>query len=165
MMQKINNLISLNMVTEVTEVYRKKVSGMVAHQGLKLTFYCGDSLVLHNNPEKNTHLSSLDDFAQGEVIVEKNSYIPTESMLCRLRSSLLDEGRYSVFNNCEHLVSKILTGKPSSAQLTSTILSAGLGGLLYSFTKGNKGFAVASLAIIAGGLLGLHLEKKSLLAE
>ena len=57
-------LLNENMFTEgvlvsVTKVYRKKVSGLVAHAGLMLNFEQGEQLVLHTNPERNTHLSTI----------------------------------------------------------------------------------------------------------
>lgn len=112
--------------------------------------------MFYNSKRKHGYLNN-----QSPADYDKAYFMNQENLQVNL---VYPKGRYSVFNNCEHLVSKILTGKPSSAQLTSTILAAGLGGLLYSYTRGNKGFAVASLAIIAGGLLGLH-QKKALIGR
>lgn len=119
-------LLNENMFTErvlvsVTKVYRKKVSGLVAHAGVLLNFELGEQLVLHTNPERNTHLSTIEEFSDGERLVIKECFSATQEVVERIQSRLFTDLKYSVFNNCEHLVNEVLTGLPTSEQLKTSL--------------------------------------------
>jgi len=163
-------LLNENMFTEqplvsVTKVYRKKVSGLVAHAGLMLNFEQGEQLVLHTNPEKNTHLSTIEEFSAGEVLVTKESFNATDTISDRIICRLFKGLKYSVFNNCEHLVNEILTGRPTSAQLKTSLAVSALGTTLMACKSANRNIQTLSVAAIGFWLLGLYMEKQNQLSS
>ncbi len=135
------------------------MSGLVAHAGLILNFAQGGQIVLHSNPEKNTHLSTLEEFSDGEEIVVKGCISATQVIIDRVKSRLFTDLKYSVFNNCEHLVNEILTGYPTSEQLKTSITVATVGTALVSCKAINRNWLTLSIAFIGLGFLGLHVEK------
>lgn len=148
-MVTIYELQTLNL-TSVTELYRKKASGMVAHAGLLLEFTCGRQVVLHNTPERGAHLSSFVQFSENQnVNITKQYLSELDTMKQRIISILSKKNQYSVFDNCEHLASKVTTGIASSPQLATTVLGIAAGGTLgYSLTPNNK-----TLGVLLGGVI------------
>jgi hypothetical protein len=165
-------LLNENMFTErvlvlvsVTKVYRKKMSGLVAHAGLELNFEMGEKLVLHTSPDKDTHVSTVEEFSAGEMLVKKTSINATQAIVDRINSRLSANFKYSVFNNCEHLASEVLTGKPTSAQLKTSLTISLVGTALIACKSANRSIQTLSVAALGFGLLGLYMEKQNQLSS
>jgi hypothetical protein len=159
------NIITDRVLISVTKVYRNKVSGWVAHTGLILNFEQGEQLVLHTSPDKNTHVSTVEDFSAGEELVKKTSINATQEIVDRIISRLSANFKYSVFNNCEHLASEVLTGKPTSAQLKTTLTVSLVGTALIACKSANRNIQTLSVAAFGFGLLGLYMEKQNQLSS
>jgi len=159
------NVFADRVLVSVTRVYRNKVSGFVAHAGLILNFEHGEQLVLHTNPDKNIHLSTIDEYSEGEMVVIKDSFSATQAIVDRIKSRLFTGLKYSVLNNCEHLVNEVLTGFPSSAQLKTSLTVSAFGTALVACKAANRNLLMLSVAAFGFGLLGLHLEKKNQLSS
>ncbi|MGK0269427.1 MAG: hypothetical protein ACI88H_000058 [Cocleimonas sp.] len=159
------NIFTEQRLVSVTKVYRKKMSGLVAHAGLVLNFSMGEQLVLHTSPDKNTHVSTVEEFSEGEKLVKKTSINATQAIVDRINSRLSANFKYSVFNNCEHLASEVLTGKPTSAQLTTSLAVSALGTALIACKSANRNIQTLSVAALGFGLLGLYMEKKNQLSS
>lgn len=158
------NMVAERVLISVTKVYRKKVSGLVAHAGLELNFSMGEGLILHTSPDKNTHLSTIEEFSAGEKLVKKTSINATQAIVDRINSRLFAGFKYSVFNNCEHLASGVLTGRPTSAQLKTTLTLSALGIVTVASKANNPNIVNLSLAALSFGLLGLYMEKQNQLS-
>ncbi len=158
------NIFAERVLVSVTKVYRKKVSGLVAHAGLELNFEVGDKLVLHTSPDKNTHVSNVEEFLEGEELVKKTSINATQAIVDRINSRLSSSFKYSVFNNCEHLASEVLTGKPTSAQLKTSLTVSLVGTALIACKSANRNIQTLSVAALGFGLLGLYMEKQNQLS-
>ncbi len=158
------NIFAERVLVSVTKVYRKKVSGLVAHAGLELNFEVGDKLVLHTSPDKNTHVSNVEEFLEGEKLVKKTSINATQAIVDRINSRLSSNFKYSVFNNCEHLASEVLTGKPTSAQLKTSLTVSLVGTALIAWKSANRNIQTLSVAALGFGLLGLYMEKQNQLS-
>jgi hypothetical protein len=159
------NIFTERVLVSVTKVYRKKMSGIVAHAGLELNFSMGEQLILHTSPDKNTQLSTVEDFSAGEKLVKKTSINATQAIVDRINSRLSANFKYSVFNNCEHLASEVLTGRPTSTQLKTSLTVSAFGTALVACKANNRNVLTLSVAALGFGLLGLYLEKKNQLAS
>lgn len=158
------NMINEKTIVSVNKVYRKKVSGMVAHAGVMVNFEVGNSLVLHTAPDKNVQLSTIDDFLEGEVLVRKKAVKATDKIIIRIKQKLLTNPKYSLLNNCEHLASGVLTGKATSAQLNTALAFGAAGVTLLACKADNRKLTTLSLGALGFGLLGLYLAKNNQLA-
>jgi len=158
------NIFAERVLVSVTKVYRKKVSGLVAHAGLELNFDMGDKLVLHTSPDKNTHLSTIEEFSAGEKLVKKTSINATQAIVDRINSRLSANFKYSVFNNCEHLASGVLTGRPTSAQLKTSLTVSAFGTALVACKEANRNVLTLLFAALVCGGIGLYLEKQNQLS-
>ncbi|NQY27553.1 MAG: hypothetical protein HRT92_10320 [Piscirickettsiaceae bacterium] len=159
------NEITDRVITSVAKVYRKKVSGLVAHAGVVLSFSQGEQLVLHTSPDKNTHLSTIEEFSEGQKLVKKNSVNATQTIVDRINRRVSSSFKYSLFNNCEHLASEVMTGHSISAQLKTTLTFAVVGTALAACKVSNRSASrLLFTALICGGL-GLYLEKQAQLSS
>jgi hypothetical protein len=159
------NMFAERVLVSVTKVYRKKVSGLVAHAGVELNFEVGDKLVLHTNPENNTHLSNIEEFLAGEVLVRKTTITATLAIIERINKRLSTNFKYSLANNCEHLASEVLTGCPTSAQLKTSLTVSAIGTALVACKANNRNVLTLSVAALGFGLLGLYMEKQNQLSS
>ena len=164
-MLKNENIFDGKVLESLTRVCRKKVSGFVAHSGLILNFECGTQAVLHTNPDNNAHLSSVDEFSDGEKLVIKESYIATQEIIDRIERRLFTGLKYSVFDNCEHLVNEVLTGIPSSAQLKSALVTSVIGTGSLALATGKKSLGFISVSALCFGFLGLYIERENQLTS
>ncbi|MDO6542798.1 hypothetical protein [Photobacterium sanguinicancri] len=157
-MVTIYELQTLNL-TSVTELYRKKASGMVAHAGLLLEFTCGRQAVLHNTPERGAHLSSFVQFSENQnVNITKQYFSELDIMKQRIVSILSKKNKYSVFDNCEHLASEVITGIAKSPQLQATIAGTAIGTALGCSIANNKTLG-GILGALVGGFVSLQCAK------
>lgn len=159
------NMFAERVLISVTKIYRKKASGLVAHAGVELNFEEGDKLVLHTNPENNTHLSNIEEFLAGEILVRKTTITATHAIVARINKRLSTNFKYSLANNCEHLANEVLTGCPTSAQLKTSLTVSALGTALVASKAANRNVVTLSVAALAFGFLGLYLEKKNQLSS
>jgi len=159
------NMFAERVLVSVTKVYRKKMSGLVAHAGVELNFSMGKQLVLHASPDKNTHLSTVEEFSAGEKLVKKTSINATQAIVDRINSRLSANFKYSVFNNCEHLASGVLTGRPTSAQLKTSLTISLVGTAIIACNSANRNIQTLSVVALGFGLLGLYMEKQNQLSS
>ncbi len=95
-------------------LYRSKL--IVEHAGI----YLGKGRVLHNSPDGNVETCSLEEYANGQPIKVVLSHLSEEKKneLFNDAVQLIKKAKkYGLLaNNCEHLASTLLHGKPSSKQ-------------------------------------------------
>jgi hypothetical protein len=129
-------------------LYRTK--GIVKHVGLLI----GENQVLHNSPNGNVQVCTWAEYSEGKTVkIVSNSLGPFEKLrLLNQAEQLLKEAKgYGVFTfNCEHLVSLIQSGKPTSKQLQGAAAGAAIGLLFALCTKSQNKAAYTA----AGALLG-----------
>ena len=129
-------------------LYRSKL--FVQHVGLLVQ----EDRVLHNSPDGNIQLSSLQEYSNGKTVkVVSNDLDPIEQLklLNKAEQMLLRAKQYGVISfNCEHLVSLIQSGKPSSEQLKGAGVGAALGLIFACGTKSKN----TSMCMLAGALIG-----------
>ncbi|WP_269799017.1 lecithin retinol acyltransferase family protein [Vibrio sp. HA2012] len=129
-------------------LYRSKL--LVEHAGI----YLGKGRVLHNSPDGNVEICALEEYANGKPIKVVLSHLceKKKNELFHQVEQLIKKARkYGVLdNNCEHLASTVLHGKPSSEQLQGAGLGA-VAGLLFAHCNQSKN---SLLYILAGGLIG-----------
>jgi hypothetical protein len=68
-------------------------------------------------------------------------------------------------SNCEHLTSEVLTGKPTSAQLKTSITVSLIETALIACKSANRNIQTLSAAALGFGLLGLYMEKQNQLSS
>jgi len=114
--------------------------GIVMHRGVAL----GNGLVLHNTPLEGEHISSEAEFSQGHrIFVNEIDDAHRRSVLERAERS---GGGYHLFdNNCEHTVTRVVTGEASSPQLRGMLGGILAGTLVLAVTR-SPSAAVASFA-------------------
>ncbi|WP_080967979.1 lecithin retinol acyltransferase family protein [Vibrio crassostreae] len=129
-------------------LYRSKL--FVEHAGI----YLGKGRVLHNSPDGNVEICALEEYANGKSVKVVLSHLSEErkSTLFNQAELLIKKAKkYGVLdNNCEHLASTVLHGKPSSEQLQAAGLGA-VAGLLLANCNHSKN---SLLYTLAGGLIG-----------
>ena len=114
--------------------------GIVMHRGVAL----GNGLVLHNTPLEGEHISSETEFSQGHrVYVTEVDDAHRRDVVERAE---LSEGDYHLFNNnCEHMVTRALTGEATSPQLRGMLGGLVAGTFVLAVTR-NPTAAMASFA-------------------
>lgn len=129
-------------------LYRSKL--FVEHAGI----YLGKGRVLHNSPDGNVEICALEEYANGKAIKVVLSHLSEEKKneLFNQAEQLIKKAKkYGLLaNNCEHLASTVLHGKPSSEQLRAAGLGAVAGLLLAHCNQSKRSL----LYILAGGLIG-----------
>ena len=129
-------------------LYRSKL--FVQHVGLLVQ----EDQVLHNSPDGNIQLSSLEEYSNGKTVkVVSNDLDPIEQLklLNKAEQMLLRAKQYGVISfNCEHLVSLIQSGKPSSEQLKGAGVGAVAGLLLANRNQSKSSLTYA----LVGGIIG-----------
>ena len=91
------------------------------HRGV----YLGNGCVLHNTPTHGEHVSNIETFAQTHrVSVERVSGYKKAEIRRRAFQTIARPAPYdAVKNNCDHTVTRITEGTPTSQQLLFTILA------------------------------------------
>lgn len=157
------NNINNRVLISVTKIYVEKISGFVAHGGARLNFQEGEPLVLHRNPSNDTHLSTIDEFSDGGVIIEKTTINATPKIVARINKKLLDFSKYKLVNNCEHLVNEVMTGKQTSEQLEIPLLVSASATLLAATNVNNRNVSTLLTTALLTGLFTHFFVKKNLL--
>ncbi|PTQ17928.1 lecithin retinol acyltransferase family protein [Vibrio splendidus] len=129
-------------------LYRSKL--LVEHAGI----YLGKGRVLHNSPDGNVEICALEEYANRKPVKVILSHLSEEkkSVLFNQAELLIKKAKkYGVLdNNCEHLASSLLYGKPSSEQLQGAGVGVVAGLLLASCNQSRNSL----LYMLAGGLIG-----------
>lgn len=100
----------------IYKVTRNK--GIAEHVGLLVEGWG----VFHNSPGKGEHVSSLQEFADGkEVRFFEVQGMEPFTVIARINKMLEAPQPYSPFYNCEHTISKVLTGDAESPQLQNAL--------------------------------------------
>jgi len=115
--------------------------GIVMHRGIAL----GNGQVLHNTPFSGEHVCSEAEFSQGHrIYVDEVDDAHRSAVVHRARHS--DGGGYHLLdNNCEHTVTRALTGEASSPQLRGMVGGLLAGTLVLAVTR-SPAAAAASFA-------------------
>jgi hypothetical protein len=105
-----------------------KLDGAVSHMGLVVDA----DRVLHNIPERGEHLATVAEFSKGRPISVIRTNASPEVVRARAQSTLARPRRYDLFrNNCEHTISRILSGIEKSPQLAAWMIVILLAGAAY----------------------------------
>lgn len=129
-------------------LYRSK--GVVEHAGA----YFGNGKVIHNSPNGDVQLCSIDQYSDGKNIKVISSGLSTEQtqqFQQRAREKLnQDKGYNLIAFNCEQLVSQVLKGISKSSQVEGAAFGGITGALVAKSTSSKHTLWFA----LAGVLLG-----------
>ncbi len=110
-------------------VSRRK--GLVMHRGVVLS----DGSILHNSPFRGEHVVSEAEFRDGKRLHVSRTECPRQRRFAA-SARPKDTGGYNLFtNNCEHTVSRAITGESSSPQLKSWVAGIGVGAVAFALTR------------------------------
>lgn len=91
----------------------------ISHVGVWL----GGGRVFHNAPGRGEHVSSVEEFAQGEPVTVKATNADAACVSVRVHSRLSTPQPYDALsNNCEHTANHVVTGKAFSPQLVAGVV-------------------------------------------
>jgi len=129
-------------------LYRSK--NLVEHAGA----YLDDNRVIHNTPDGDVEICTVEQFADGKnikVVTSGLTALQTQQFQERAKSKLDQSNRYNVFSfNCEQLVSEIINGEASSPQVKGAVMGTLAAMLLAKASNSKHPLWFA----FAGGLLG-----------
>ena len=114
--------------------------GFVMHRGIAL----GDGRVLHNTPFRGEHVATEAEFSAGRRIYV-TALDPGHRREVLRRAARHGEGYHLLNNNCEHTVSRTVSGVPESPQLRGILGGLLAVGLVLAFTR-HPGAAAATFA-------------------
>lgn len=121
-------------------VSRRK--GLVMHRGVVLS----DGSILHNSPFRGEHVVSEAEFRDGKRLHVSRTDCPRQR---RYGATARPDGEQSynlLTNNCEHTVSRAMTGEPQSPQLKSWVAGIGVATVAFALTR-HPGVAMAGYAL------------------
>lgn len=123
-------------------VSRRK--GLVMHRGIAL----GDGRVLHNTPFKGEHVCSESEFRAGKRMYTSNLDGDQRGRALHRANGHDRRGRgYNLLtNNCEHTVSRVMTGEARSPQLHSWVMGGGFAAATFALTR-HPAAAAAAYAV------------------
>lgn len=109
-------------------VSRRK--GLVMHRGVVLA----DGSILHNSPFRGEHVVSEHEFRDGKRLHVSRTDCPRQR---RFAASAQPEDRgYNLLtNNCEHTVSRAMSGEAESPQLRSWAVGIGVATVAFAITR------------------------------
>ena len=132
-------------------LYRSK--GIVEHAGA----YFNNDKVIHNSPDGNVKICSVEQYAEGKDIKVVSSRLSIEQahqFQQRAKKILSQAKEYNLVSfNCEQFVSEILKGTSSSPQIKGAAIG-GIAGILMASSLKSKHTLYLTLA---GALLGCTL--------
>lgn len=130
-------------------LYRTK--SIVEHCGI----YINKNEVLHNSPNGDTSIVSIEEFAQGKKIkIKRVELKDKEELVKRLKKIIQNDKQYNpLFNNCEQIANQLLHGEPFSPQVRSAVTGAIAMRVLCS--------GLGPWGLILGGVLGLALNNST----
>ena len=82
--------------------------------------------VLHNTPDKGEHISSLGEFSNGnEIEIFQPNDLNRNDIIARAYNIINNPSEYQyLWRNCEHTVTEITSGKPSSQTVNNLAIAA-----------------------------------------
>lgn len=99
----------------------------------------GDDRVFHNAPNRGEHLSTLHDFSAGRPIKIKGVVADWPNALARVHARLTSPQGYALLDsNCEHSVSAVAIGRPTSPQLYAALAFTAVMGLLFALVASTR---------------------------
>lgn len=129
-------------------LYRRKV--VVEHAGA----YFGDGKVIHNSPDGDVQLCSLDQYSTGKsikVISSNLSIEQAQQFQLRAWEQLNQDKDYNLVSfNCEQLVSQLLKGTSSSPQIKGAAIGGIAGALVAKSTNSKHTFWLALVGMLLG---------------
>jgi len=121
-------------------VSRRK--GLVMHRGLVLA----DGNILHNSPFRGEHVVSEAEFRAGKRLHVSRTECPRQRRFAAAARPAEDRGYNLLTNNCEHTVSRAMTGTGDSPQLKSWVAGIGVATVAFALTR-HPGVAAAGYAL------------------
>jgi len=109
-------------------VSRRK--GLVMHRGLVLS----DGSILHNSPFRGEHVVSEAEFRDGKRLHVSRTECPRQRRYAA-GARPEDRGYNLLTNNCEHTVSRAMSGESESPQLKSWALGIGVATVAFAITR------------------------------
>jgi len=97
-------------------VRRPKKLGIltVMHEGVVV----GLNQIFHNSPGKGEHITTLQEFAEGQKVEVTRTGADSLGLIARVKRMLTSPKAYSLFSrNCQHTSSEAVTGKPKSSSV------------------------------------------------
>lgn len=128
-------------------VSRRK--GPVIHRGVVLA----DGRILHNSPFRGEQVVSEGEFRAGKRLHVERTECPRQRRYAATAMPDGSRGYNLLTNNCEHTVSRAMTGEAKSPQLKAWVAGIGVGAVAFALTRHP---AVAA----AGYALGRRLARK-----
>jgi len=115
-------------------VYRYKC--FVRHWGVCVS----EGVILHNSPGKGEHAGSVGEFSGGKKIyVIRMQEQDRQEIINRARYIIDKPSHYQyLWRNCEHTITEIFTGEPSSPTVNFLGVLAMIGGVAYVATRINR---------------------------
>ena len=115
----------------------------------------GNDWVVHNHYlNKVPKLDLFTIFSKGRTVEEYKKIAPSNSIFEIIEGSLMAVIKakpYNILNNCQHLVSKVATGKSTSGDLQKTALTVAFAGAITATASKNKFVrAIGVLSLITG---------------
>jgi hypothetical protein len=120
--------------------------GLVMHRGVAL----GDGLVLHNTPFRGEHVATEAEFSAGRRI-HVTRLDATHRRATLARAAEHGAGYHLFANNCEHTVSRVVSGVPESPQMRGIVCGLAVGALVLALTR-HPGAAAASFVAMRSWL-------------
>jgi hypothetical protein len=112
----------MNVKNLVAEVSRKKL-GILRHAGVLLP----SGKVAHNTPQRGEHISTVEEFADGQDVTIDFVVPDSEhaAVLNRILTAMVAPQRYDLFqNNCEIYANRMLAREAVSPQLRIAVFLA-----------------------------------------
>lgn len=101
---------------------RPKFPG-VDHWGV----FAGNNLVCHNTPDKGEHISTIQEFANGQPMKVQHTGADASKMIPRINQRLANPKRYDLFRrNCQHTVNEIVYGVAKSPLVVAILFALAL---------------------------------------
>lgn len=129
-------------------VSRRK--GLVMHRGVVLA----DGSILHNSPFRGEHVVSEAEFRAGKRLHVNHTDCPRQRRFAAAARPDDERGYNVLTNNCEHTVSRAMTGTAESPQLKSWVAGIGIATVAFALTRHP---AVTAAGYALGRRLGRRL--------
>lgn len=121
-------------------VSRRK--GLVMHRGVVLA----DGSILHNSPFRGEHVVSEAEFRDGKRLHVSHTDCPRQRRYASAARPSEAQGYNLLTNNCEHTVSRAMTGAGQSPQLKSWAAGIGVATIAFALTR-HPGVTAAGYAL------------------
>lgn len=110
-------------------VSRRK--GLVMHRGVVLA----DGSILHNSPFRGEHVVSEAEFREGKRLHVSRTDCPRQRRYGATARPDDRKGYNLLTNNCEHTVTRAMTGDARSPQLKSWVAGVGVATIAFALTR------------------------------